>query len=124
MRIGPWQAVSVELWHNPACSKSRATKAILDESGVAYAERRYLDDPPTAVELDAVLVALGREPWEVARLGEAVAADLGLAAWPHERPRWIEAMVAHPALIERPVLVGDDGRARIGRPPEAVLDLL
>ena len=114
----------MELWHNPRCSKSRATKDILDERGTAYLERRYLDDPPTVAELDAVLSALGREPWEVARLGEAVATELGLAGWEHDRQRWLEVMVANPILIERPILVTDDGRAAIGRPPEAVTALL
>jgi arsenate reductase len=114
----------MELWHNPACSKSRATKEILDRRGVAYEERRYVDRPPTAGELDAVLTALGREPWEIARTGEAVAKELGLAGWEHDRARWIEAMVEHPILIERPILITDDGRAAIGRPPESVEALL
>lgn len=115
----------MELWHNPRCSKSRAAKAILDEKGVAYVERRYVDDPPTAEELDRVLAALDLEPWQVARLGEPVATELGLPAWPHDdRARWIEAMVANPILIERPILVADDGRARLGRPPGAVTSLL
>ena len=114
----------MELWHNPRCSKSRAAKEILDGAGVSYTERRYLDAPPTAAELDRVLAALDREPWEVARLGEPVAKELGLARWPHNRTTWIEAMVAHPILIERPILVADDGRAVVGRPPEAVTDLL
>lgn len=114
----------MELWHNPRCSKSRAAKTILDERGVEHVERRYLDELPTAEELDGVLTALGREPWEVARTGEAVAKELGLADWPHDRARWIEAMVANPILIERPILLTDDGRAVLGRPPEAVEGLL
>lgn len=114
----------MELWHNPRCAKSRAAKELLVGRGVVFRERRYLDDPPTAGELDAVLTALGREPWEVARLGEPVALQLGLREWPHDRGRWIEAMVQHPILIERPVLVADDGRAALGRPPVDVLDLL
>jgi arsenate reductase (glutaredoxin) len=114
----------VELWHNPRCSKSRATKELLDERGVAYVERRYVDEPPTIEELDAILVALDREPWEIARLGEDVAGELGMKDWPHERARWLEAMVAHPILIERPILIADDGRAALGRPPEAVTPLL
>jgi arsenate reductase len=111
----------VELWHNPRCSKSRAAKGLLEERGVAFRERRYLDEPPTAQELDGVLRALEREPWEVARLGEPVAAELGLREWPHDRGRWIATMVEHPVLIERPVLVTDDGRAALGRPPADVL---
>ena len=114
----------MELWHNPSCSKSRAAKAILDDQGVGYVERRYVDRPPTAEELDQVLTALGRQPWEIARLNEPEAEDLGLADWPHDRARWIEAMVAHPVLIERPILRADDGRAVLGRPPEAVESLL
>ena len=114
----------MELWHNPSCSKSRAAKAILDDQGVSYVERRYVDQPPTVDELDRILSALGLEPWEVARTGEKVAAELGLAGWPHERRRWLEAMVEHPVLIERPILVADDGRAVLGRPPESVSTLL
>ena len=114
----------MELWHNPGCSKSRAAEALLHERGVAYVERRYLDTPPTVDELDRVLRALGREPWELARVGEEIAAELGLSAWPHDRARWIAAMVEHPILIERPILVTDDGRAAIGRPTEALTALL
>ena len=112
------------LWHNARCSKSRGAKGILDDQGVTYTERRYLEDPPSAGELDAVLTALGKEPWEVARLGEQVGEDVGLADLPHDRQRWIEVMVANPILIERPILVTSDGRAVVGRPPEAVQDLL
>jgi arsenate reductase len=114
----------VQLWHNPRCSKSRAAKQLVDEHGARYTERRYLDDPPTAAELDAVLTALRREPWEIARLSEPVARELGMRDWPHDRDRWLAAMVEHPVLIERPILVTDDGRAVLGRPPESVLDLL
>lgn len=114
----------VELWHNPSCSKSRGAKEILDERGITYTERRYLDQPPTPDELDELLRALRQEPWEMARTGEAVAKELGLSAWEHDRRRWIDAMVENPILIERPILVADDGRAVIGRPPEAVTTLL
>lgn len=114
----------MEFWHTPRCSKSRAAKALLDERGVAYVERRYLDDPPTVAELDSVLRALGMEPWQLARLGEPAAQQLGMRDWPHDRARWIAAMAAEPILIERPILVGDDGRAVLGRPPEAIVDLL
>lgn len=114
----------MELWHNPRCSKSRAAKEILDGRGVAYAERRYLDDPPDAETLDRVLTALGKEPWEVARMAEDRAKELALSSKPRDRDAWIEVLVANPILIERPILVGDDGRAVVGRPPEAVTELL
>ncbi len=115
---------TLTLWHNPRCSKSRAAKAILDERGATYLERRYLDDPPSPGELDAVCEALGMQPWELARTGEAVAGELGLRDLPHDRDRWLDAMAAHPILIERPVLLRSDGRAVVGRPPEQVETLL
>ena len=114
----------MEYWHNPRCSKSRAGKELLDAGGASYTERRYLDAPPTAAELDAVLTALGMEPWEIARMGEEVAKELDLASLPHNRAKWIEVMVANPILIERPILVTDDGRAALGRPPESLQALL
>jgi arsenate reductase (glutaredoxin) len=112
------------IWHNQRCSKSRSALDILNDAGVPFEERRYLDAPPTADELDEVLDALGKEPWEIARMGEAVAKDLRLRDLPHDRARWIDVMVANPILIERPIIVTSDGRAVVGRPPEAVRDLL
>ena len=112
------------LWHNPRCSKSRQAKQILDDRGAAYDVREYLSDSPTADELDAVLTALGAEPWDIARTGEDVAKELGLKSLPKDRATWIEVMVANPILIERPIIVTGDGRAVLGRPPEAVRELL
>ena len=116
--------MTLEYWHNPRCSKSRQGKELLDAAGSAYVERRYTDDPPTAKELDRVLTALGKEPWEIARIGEDVAKHLGLKDKAKERGPWIEVMVANPILIERPILISGDGRAALGRPPEALKDLL
>jgi arsenate reductase (glutaredoxin) len=112
------------LWHNPRCSKSRAAKQILDDRGVDYEVREYLTNAPSAAELDEVLTALGKEPWDIARMGEDVAKHLGLKDKPKDRKAWIEVMVANPILIERPILVRDDGQARLGRPPEDVEELL
>ncbi len=112
------------LWHNQRCSKSRGAKEILEEAGVVFDEKRYLDEPPTPAELDAVLSALGMGPWELARMGEDVARELRLKDLPHKRASWIEVMVANPILIERPILVTGDGRAVVGRPPENVQALL
>jgi arsenate reductase len=114
----------MELWHNPRCSKSRSALELLTTADASFTERRYLDHAPTVDELDAVCTALGKEPWEIARTGEPVAAELGLKTLPHERAKWLEVMVANPILIERPILVTDDGRAAVGRPPEAILALL
>ena len=112
------------IWHNQRCSKSRSARDILEEAGVEFEERKYLEAPPTAEELDEVLTALGKEPWDIARMGEDVAKDLELKAEPHDRGRWIELMVANPILIERPIIITTDGRAVVGRPPEAVKELL
>ena len=114
----------MELWHNPRCSKSRAAKALLDERGVDYTERRYLDDAPDAATLERVLDELGVEPWDITRMGEARATELGLADAPRDRTAWIATLVANPILIERPILVTDDGRAAVGRPTENIAALL
>jgi arsenate reductase (glutaredoxin) len=114
----------MEIWHNPRCGKSRHALGLLEEAGVDVHVRRYLDEPPTADELDAALTRLGLEPWDVARTGEPIAKELGLKGWEHDRARWIDAMVSHPILIERPIVLADDGRAVVGRPPETVRDLL
>jgi arsenate reductase (glutaredoxin) len=114
----------MELWHNPRCSKSRAAKAILDDRGVEYTERRYLEDPPDATTLDRVLTALQKQPWEIARMGEGRAKELGLTDRAHDRDEWIDLLVANPILIERPILVTEDGRAVVGRPPEAVTTVI
>ena len=116
--------MTLEYWHNPRCSKSRAGKELLDSAGTAYTERRYVDDAPTAAELDRVLTALGMEPWEIARMGEDVAKELDLGNLKHDREKWIAVMVEHPILIERPILVTSEGRAALGRPTENLKALL
>lgn len=113
----------MEVWYNPACSKCRIAGAALADAGVAYTERRYLEAPPTAAELEDVLARLDLQPWDIVRTGEDVAKDLGLKDWPRDeanRRRWIEAMVEHPKLIQRPIVVLDDGRAVIARDEESV----
>lgn len=114
----------MEIWHNPRCSKSRAAKAALDDADIKVVERRYLEDPPTAEELDAVLTKLGMEPWELARLGEPVAEELGLRSLERDRRRWIDIMVEHPILIQRPIVVTDDGRAYVARDGETLDEII
>lgn len=107
------------LLHNPRCSKSRAARALLEERGVAFVERRYLEDPLTPAELADLARRLGRPPREWARRGEpdwTLPSDAGDA-------EVLAAMAKHPILLERPILVRG-GRAVVGRPPERVLDLL
>ncbi|MFC4051390.1 ArsC/Spx/MgsR family protein [Actinomadura syzygii] len=113
----------MEIWHNPRCSKSRAAKAALDAAGVEYTERRYLDDPPTAEEFDAVLTRIGAEPWDVARLNEPVAKELGLKDLDRDRARWIEVMVANPVLIQRPIVLSGDA-AVVARDEASVREAL
>lgn len=114
----------MEIWFNPSCSKCRIAGQQLAAAGLDVPQRRYLDDMPTAQELSDVLDKLGMQPWELTRLGEAVAKDLGMSSWPHQRERWIAAMVANPALIQRPIVVLDDGRAMLARTPEAVREVI
>ncbi|MBY8883401.1 arsenate reductase family protein [Streptomyces sp. PTM05] len=117
----------MEIWINPACSKCRAATRLLDEEGASYTVRRYLDDPPTAAELRAVLERLSLEPWDITRTAEPEAKELGLKEWPREgahRDRWIEALAAHPGLIQRPIVTADDGTAVVGRTDEAVREAL
>lgn len=118
------RTTELEIWHNPRCSKSRAALALIEERASEPRVRRYLEDPPSPTELEAALDALGMEPWEIARVGEKRAAELGLADLPHERRAWIELLADNPILIERPIVLAGDGRAALGRPPERVLDLL
>ncbi len=115
--------MSVTIWHNPRCSKSRATLQLLEQSGVSPKVMLYLETPPAVEELDRVLGALGCEPRGALRRGESIYKELGLSNEDISRDDLISAMVANPILIERPIVIKDD-KAAIGRPPEAVLDIL
>ncbi len=110
------------LLHNPRCSKSRAAKALLEERGIRVAERLYLEHPLTRDELAALRERIGRPAAEWVRKGEAAFAEAGLGAGASDAAI-LDAMAAHPILIERPILVRG-ARAVLGRPPESVLALL
>jgi arsenate reductase len=117
----------MEIWVNPACSKCRSALSVLDAAGAGYTVRRYLEDPPTPAELAAVLDRLGLEPWDITRTNEPVAKELDLKSWsrtPADRGRWIEALSAHPKLIQRPIITADDGTTVVGRSEEAVRSVL
>jgi arsenate reductase len=117
----------MEIWINPSCSKCRSALSLLDAEGAQYTVRYYLEAPPTVQELEDVLQRLGLQPWDIARVGEPVAADLGLATWPREdsdRIQWIEALAAHPILIQRPIITADDGTAVVGRSADSVRSVL
>ncbi len=114
--------MSVTIYHNPRCSKSRATLALLNERGVEPDIIEYLQTPPSKAELDRILIMLGKEPQELMRSGEEEY-KTHIAGRKLNRIEAIALMVAHPKLIERPIVVNGN-RAAIGRPPEAVLDIL
>jgi arsenate reductase len=105
----------VEIWINPACSKCRSAKAVLDAAGVEYVERRYLDTPPTAAELAEVVARLGLEPWDIARPAETRAAGIDLPKDAAHRDDWIAAMVADPRTIQRPIITATDGTTVVAR---------
>jgi arsenate reductase len=110
------------LYHNPRCSKSRQALALLQERGRQPEVVEYLKTPPTKEELRALLAKLGMRAEELVRKGE----DIYKARFKDRSlsdEQWLEALAAHPILMERPVLVAG-GRAVVGRPPERVLELL
>jgi arsenate reductase len=114
---------SVTVYHNPRCSKSRQTLELLEGEGVNPSIVNYLETPPDAATLTHLLNMLGLEPRELMRKGEAEYTDLNLANPELSREQLIQAMVANPRLIERPIVVAN-GKAMIGRPPEKVLEIL
>ena len=120
----PVDRPDLTLWHNPRCSKSRAALDLLVSRGIEPRIVTYLETPPSADELRAAVAALGIAPRDLLRTGEGEYAQLGLDDLSLDDTAIIAAMHAHPRLIERPVLLRDDGRAVVGRPPERVLDLL
>jgi arsenate reductase len=109
------------LLHNPRCSKSRAARALLEERGVPFVERRYLEDVLSRSELGDLRGRLERPPAEWVRKGESAWAEAGLAAGASDEAI-LDAMESHPILIERPIAVRGR-RAVVGRPPENVLEL-
>lgn len=111
-----------QIYHNPRCSKSRNTLALLQEHGVEPEVVLYLETPPDAAGLRDLLAKLGKTPAELLRKGEAEYRELGLGAGSSDE-ELLAAMAGHPKLIERPIVVRGE-RAVLGRPPENVLALL
>ncbi|MGH1330951.1 MAG: arsenate reductase (glutaredoxin) [Paracoccaceae bacterium] len=114
--------MALTLWHNPRCSKSRQTLALLDKNDVSPKLRIYMQEPPNEAEIRAVLAKLGGPAIEMMRPKELAFKEAGLSAQSDEETL-IKAMVQNPALIERPILITDT-MAAIGRPPEAVFAIL
>ncbi|EJO93504.1 arsenate reductase [Ectopseudomonas mendocina DLHK] len=111
------------LYHNPRCSKSRGALELLEARGLQPTVVRYLETPPSANELKSLLGKLGIGARDLLRSGEDEYKALNLADASLSEAQLIAAMVEHPRLIERPILVVGD-KAVIGRPPEKVLELL
>lgn len=112
--------MTVTIWHNPRCSKSRQTLQLLEENGVSPEVRLYLADTPTEAEISKVLAKLNTNALTIIRRKEARAAGLNLMA---DEATLITALAANPALIERPIVIRGD-KAALGRPPEDVLKIL
>ncbi len=115
--------MSVTFYHNPRCSKSRQTLALLEEQGLELQVVEYLKTPPDAAGLKALLDRLGLAPRELIRRKESLYKELGLDDEGLSEAALIQAMAENPILIERPIVVAGE-RAALGRPPEAVLRIL
>ena len=113
----------VTIYHNPDCSKSRETLGLLRERGIEPEVVEYLKSPPDEETLERLLRLLEIEPADLLRSREEEYAGLGLDARLDDREALIAAMAAHPVLIERPIVVAGD-RARLGRPPQRVLEII
>ena len=111
------------IYHNPRCSKSRASLALLEEKGLNPTIIKYLETPPNREELTAILDKLGLPAEQIVRKGEALFKELGLKDRTLSNDEWIDILVEHPKLIERPIVVHGD-RAAIGRPIERVVEIL
>jgi len=113
---------TVTIWHNPRCAKSREALKLLEAEGIEPAVVKYLDETPSAAQIRELLAMLGVGARDLMRTKEKLYRELGLKSVAEEEAL-IAAMVKHPKLIERPVVI-KDGRAVIGRPPEKVISLL
>lgn len=114
---------AIQILHNPRCSKSRQTLALLEEKGIAPEIIKYLDTPLSAAELKTILAKLGISARDLLRKGEDDYKKLNLKDPDLSEAALIDAMVNHPKLIERPIVINND-KARLGRPPESVLDIV
>ncbi|PHS67607.1 MAG: arsenate reductase (glutaredoxin) [Methylophaga sp.] len=113
----------IQIYHNPRCSKSRETLALLEQQGVDVTIVEYLKSPPTESELKQIIQTLGITPRALLRKGEAIYKELHLKDDTLSDEQLIKAMCDNPKLIERPIVI-HNGKAKIGRPPTSVLDIL
>lgn len=113
----------VSIYHNPRCSKSRQTLALLDEQGITPEIVEYLKSPPTTDVLTGILKQLDMTARQLLRKGEAIYKELNLSDISLTDEQLIQAMCDNPKLIERPIVI-KNGKAKLGRPPESVLEIL
>lgn len=113
----------ISIYHNPRCSKSRQTLALLEERGIDPEIVLYLETPPSAETLADVLKKLGISPRQLLRKGEDAYKENNLSDTDLSDQQLIDTMVANPKLIERPIVINGN-KAALGRPPEQVLDIL
>jgi arsenate reductase len=118
-----FRIMSVKIYHNPRCQKSRQALQLLKAQGIEPVIIDYLQTPPSAEQLDALLQTLGIEPRQLMRTKEADYKVHGLNDETLDRQTLINAMVSYPILIERPIVIAN-GKAIVGRPPEAILAIL
>jgi arsenate reductase (glutaredoxin) len=111
------------IYHNPRCSKSRQTLALLEEKGIDIEIIEYLQTSPDKQTLSKILGQLGIAPSALIRKGESIFKELNLANKIDDDNALLDAMVKNPILIERPIVLAND-KASIGRPPESVLEIL
>jgi arsenate reductase len=115
--------MTVTIWHNPRCSKSRQTLELLQKKGVTPTIREYLKEPPSKAEVEKLIDMVGGNPGELIRDGEAEFKALKKKKAEMNKADIAKAIAAHPILLQRPIVVSNK-KAAIGRPPEAVLPLL
>ncbi|NQY26913.1 MAG: arsenate reductase (glutaredoxin) [Piscirickettsiaceae bacterium] len=113
----------VRIYHNPRCSKSRQTLALIEEQGITPEIIDYLKSPPTIDVLNSILKQLNITARQLLRKGEAIYKELNLSDSSLTDKQLIQAMCDNPKLIERPIVI-KNGKAKLGRPPEAVLEIL
>lgn len=112
----------IQIYHNPRCGKSRSALKILTENGVEHEVKLYLQESPSFDELKGVLVKLNMRPWDLIRKGEKIYKEQ-FKGQEKTDDEWISAMVEHPILIERPIVINND-QAVVARPPEKTLEVL
>ncbi len=117
-------STSIVIYHNPRCSKSRATLELLQERGIEPEIVEYMKEPPDKETLARLVKLLGVSPRELLRTNEQVYKDAGLDEEDLSDEDILDALSQCPTILQRPIVVVDDEKAAIGRPPESVLDIL